>query len=147
MIVFPEPFYSITWGRTCFSTALGFQGMGLPLLCTGLENQLAELVLQADPDGMICTAPWSNGTENLFVLVKCAFIQSLQHWALGSEEGNVCSAFSSASALSVIFIYLSYPISKRGRALLTYRKYFKTGAEPILQLTSYYNFGSQQKSS
>lgn len=82
-----------------------FPGDGL-LLWTGLQNQLAELGEQADPAGMVSTAPRSHGTENLFVPVKCAFIRSLQYSAQGWEEGSVCSASTSAAEWSY---YLHLP--------------------------------------
>lgn len=118
-----------------------FPGDGL-LLWTGLQNQLAELGEQADPAGMVSTAPRSHGTENLFVPGKmCIYPKSTVFSpGLRRRECVLCIDFC---CWMVILSSLTSdtPCARR----VSYGKCFKTRREAVLQLTDCCYVGKWKK--
>lgn len=141
MFLLPEPSYSMTWGRTCFSSALNFQGMGLPLLCTCLQSQLAELGRSRWHDLHTPLEQWY--WESICSCKMCIY---LKFTALSSEVVNVCSASSSATEFLSLLTSVT-PFPRGGEHGSPLEKCFNTRAKALSQLTFYYDFGNQEESS
>lgn len=88
-------------------------------------------------------APQSHTTENQFVPLKRAFIQS--HWVLSPElRWKEKCALHEVLLLSgcIIFTCLSQPLTKEGKALMTCRRCFETRSEALLGSNDYYHVGN-----